>query len=355
MSKHLSMLLASAAVSMAAEPVLIATNLSDYHPGFVVLPDDTVIYRDADGYLHMMDPTDPASDTIIETDWNPVDHAWEFCGQEGLLRASTDGSMLLYTSNLRVPDSLQTSEIYVPGPAGVFITRPDGSGTRLVALSMEVGSGPDFRFIQSGEGFYGSPLLQCPPTPQGMVEYWFREEETDELGGYMVDPVDGSRSGGPGGFLGDGFTANPWSDLVACGAWPPNLIADALTGETLLELPYSEEAPWGIIEQWVLPNAGLSHDCKDQLLRYADGRTVRNPGAELIVNGRLADGRYLVSYGYREPVVLAWVDWDTFEVTVTDSLPGIGELMDPMSGAVELPSGGAILFRSGGGLYFAGL
>jgi len=62
-----------------------------------------------------------------------------------------------------------------------------------------------------------------------------------------------------------------------------------------------------------------------------------------------------VSYGYREPVVLAWVDWDTFEVTVTDSLPGIGELMDPMSGAVELPSGGAILFRSGGGLYFAGL
>jgi hypothetical protein len=348
-------LLAFAATSAAAEPVLIVTNLSNYYTGFVVLPNDNVIYRAADGLLHSMDPTDPSSDTIIETDWNPAEHGWEVCGQEGLFRANSDGSMLLYTSQLRVPDSLQTSETYVPGPAGVFVTRPDGSGTRLVALSMEVGSGPDFQFTQSGDRFYGSPLLNCPATPAGMVEYWLREEETNEFRGYMVDPADGSRSGGPEGFLGDGFLPNPWSDLTACGGWPPDMIADASTGETLLELPCSEDAPWGIIEQWVLPNAGLSHDNKNQLLRYADGRTVCNPGTELIVNGRLADGRYLVSYGYREPLLLAEVDWETFEVTVVESYPVIGALMTPMNEAVELPSGGAIVFRSEDGLYFAEL
>ncbi len=355
MKNILSMLLALAATSLAAEPVLIATDLSNYYPGYVVLPDDTVIYRDADGHLHSMNPAEPSSDTIIKTDWNPADHGWEYCGQEGLLRASPDGSMLLYTINLRVPDSLQTSEDYVPGPAGVFITRPDGSGTRLVALSMEVGSGPDFQFTRSGDRFYGSPLLQCPATPQGMLDHWLREEEKTEFQGYLVDPTDGSRSGGSAGFLGDGFTANPWSDLAACGSWPPNLIADASTGETLLELPYSEDMPWGIIEQWVLPNAGLSRDGKGQLIRWADGRTVHNPGAEITAGGRLADGRYLLTSGYREPLLVAWVDWETFEVTVTDSYPGIGALMDPMNEAVELPSGGAILFRSSGGLYFAEL
>ena len=355
MKNILSMLLAFAATSAAAEPVLIAENLSSYYPGYVVLPNDTVIYRDADGHFYSIDPTDPSSDTIVKTDWNPAEHGWEFCAQEGLLRASPDGSMLLFTINLRVPDSLQTSENYVPGPAGVFVTRPDGTGTRLVALSMEVGSGPDFQFTRSGDRFYGSPLLQCAPTPLGMVEYWLRDEETNDFRGYMVDPTDGSRSGGSAGFLGDGFLPNPWSDLAACGAWPPNTIADASTGETLLELPCSEDAPWGIIEQWVLPNAGLSRDSGGQLLRYADGRMVRNPGAELTMCGRLADGRYLVSYGYREPLLLAWVDWETFETTVTDSYPDIGALMDPMNGAVELPSGGAIVFRSEEGLYFAEL
>lgn len=355
MNKQFSMLIAFTAASMAAEPVLIATNLSNYYPGYVVLPDNTVIYRDTEGQLHSLDPAEPGSDTLIKTDWNAAEYGWEFSGQDGLLRANPDGSMLLYTSNLRIPDSLQTSEIYVPGPAGIFISGPDGSGTRLVALSMEVGGGPDFQFTRSGDRFYGSPLLQCPATPQGLLDHWLREEEKTEFLGYMVDPTDGSRSGGPAGFLGDGFLPNPWSDLTACGGWPPDMIADALTGETLLELPYSEEAPWGIIEQWVLPNAGLSRDNKDQLLRYADGRTVRNPGTELIVNGRLADGRYLVSFDYREPLLVAWVDWETFEVTVTDSYPEIGALMDPMNEAIELPSGGAILFRSSGGLYFAEL
>jgi hypothetical protein len=177
-----SVLLVIAAASTAAEPVLIAANLSNYYPGYVVLPNDTVIYRDTDGYLHSMDPTEPASDTIIETDWDPADHGWELCGQEGLLRANPDGSMLLFTSNLRIPDSLQTGESYVPGPAGVFVTRPDGSGTRLVALSMEVGGGPDFQFFRSGERFYGSPILECPATPGGMLEYWFRERENGYSG-----------------------------------------------------------------------------------------------------------------------------------------------------------------------------
>ncbi len=348
-------LLAIVVTSAASEPVLIATNLSNYYPGYVVLPNDTVIYRDTNGHLHSLDPAEPGSDTLIKTDWNPADHGWEYCGQEGLLRASPDGSMLLYTINLRVPDSLQTSENYVPGPAGVFITRPDGSGTRLVALSMEVGSGPDFQFIQSGESFYGSPLLPCPPTPQGMVENWLREEHTTEFHGYMVDPTDGSRSGGSAGFLGDGFLRQPMVGPCRLRSLAPQLIADASTGETLLELPYSEDMPWGIIEQWVLPNAGLSRDGKGQLIRWADGRTVHNPGAEITASGRLADGRYLLTSGYREPLLVAWVDWETFEVTVTDSYPGIGALMDPMNEAIELPSGGAIVFRSSDGLYFAEL
>ncbi|MFO7627793.1 MAG: hypothetical protein R6V62_11090 [Candidatus Fermentibacteraceae bacterium] len=355
MKKLFPLLLAYAATASAVMPVLLATDLSNYYPGYVVLPDDTVIYRDTEGQLHSIDPAEPGSHTVIKTDWNPADHGWEFCGQEGLLRANPDGSMLLFTSNLRIPDSLQTSENYVPGPAGVFISGPDGSGTRLVALSMEVGGGPDFQFTRSGDSFYGSPLLQCPATPQGMVEYWLREEETAEFQGYMVDPADGSRSGGPAGFLGDGFTANPWSDLVACGAWPPNLIADAATGGILLELPLSDDTPSGIIEQWVLPDAGLTRDGKGQFLRFADGRTVRNRGIEFTVSGRLADGRYLLSTGYREPLLVAWVDWETFETKVTESYPEIGARMDPMNDAVELPRGGAILFRSSGGLYFAEL
>lgn len=355
MKKHLPLLFALAAAASAAEPVLIASNLSNYHPGFVVLPDDTVIYRDSDGNLHSVNPADPASDTVIEADWDPADHGWEFCGQDGLLRSSPDGSMLLFTSNLRVPDSLQTAGRYVPGPAGVFISAPDGSGTRLVALSMEVGSGPDFQFIRSGDRFYGSPLLECPPTPQGFVEYWFREETNPEFEGYLVDPFDGSRSGGPAAFLGDGFFPNPWSDLAACGAWPANLIANTATGQTILELPPSDGMQAAIIDQWVFPDAGLSTEGDCQLIRYSDGTATRNPGPPIRLHGRLADGRFLLSYGQGEPLLVADVNWYTFELEGVESHPGIGALMMPMSWAVELPSRGAIIFRSEKGLYLAEL
>lgn len=350
-------LLALAAAAAAGEPVLIASPLSWWFPGYVVLPDNTVIYRDVQGALHSLDPLDPGSDTVIKPDWSPREHGWEFCGRDGMLRASPDGTMLLFTRNLRVPDSLQPED-YVPGPAGIFLCSPDGSNTRLVALSIEVGGGPEFQFTRDGARFYGSPILACPPTPQGMVDYWtgmFLDNSEPESPGYLVNIADGSRSGGDGDFLGDGFIPNPWSDLAACGAWPPDLIADASTGEVLLEMTLADGIFTPVIEQWVLPDAGLSRDPEGQILRYADGRIVRNPGPDISVHGRLADGRFLVSRGFDTPLMTARADWETFTVTPEDTLPGTSGLIGSMTPAVELPSGGAVLFRCEEGLYLVGL
>ncbi len=370
--KWLCLLLTAAGASSGREPTLLASGLFRWYPCYVVLPDDKIIYMTSDGEMRSMDPHDPASDTVIIPDWNPREHGWEFSGNEGMLKCSPDGSLLLFTRNLRIPDSLQTRE-YVPGPLGIFLCGPDGGNTRLIALSMEVGGGPEFHFTREGSEFFGSPILPCPPTPEGMVEYWtgiLFPNTRPASPGYLVRTADGSRSGGAGEFLADGFIPNPWSDLVACGAWPPDMIADASTGDILLELPNEEAlspdtgqwgetssgrvtipAFYGIIEQWVLPDAGLSHDDLGQILRYADGRTVRNPGPDIAVHGRLSDGRFLVSYGHRGPLLTATADWETFTVTPEDTLKGTAGLIGRTSQVQELPSEGAVVFRHEDGLY----
>ena len=348
--KWLCLLLIAAGASTGREPALLASGLSWWYPCYSVLPDGTVIFRNSDGEIRSLDPLHPASDTVIRPDWSPREHGWKFSGNDGLLRASPDGSTILFTRNLLVPDALQPDDC-VPGPVGVFLCDPDGGNTRLVALSMEVGGGPDFQFTRDGSRFYGSPILPCPPTPEGMVEYWtgmMRGSPEPASPGYLVSTADGSRSGGSGGFLGDGFFPNPWSDLAACGAWPPDMMANAATGEVLLELPFDGSLPCVIIENWVLPDAGLSHDDLGQILRYADGRTVRNPGPDIAVHGRLSDGRFLVSYGHRGPLLTAAADWETFTVTPEDTLHGTAGLTGQVQ---ELPSGAAVVFRRGDGLY----
>jgi len=322
--------------------------VSTTHPGFVLLPDGDVLFVDGEGLLRRLDPADPASAVAMETDWDPARWGWESCTGFGLLRISPDGRWLCLGEQVAVPESLQTADGYVPGPVVLVLMGSDGTGARPLALSFDVGGGPRFDFTRDSRFVYGMPLLECGPTPEAFVTHWALGGEDPAYAGYLVDVRDGTRSGEDRGFLGDGYHPNPWSDLVAAGCYPPDVIADVTTGEVLLR--DSSESPWGIVETWVLPDAGLAWLDGVQVLRHADGRTVANPGEPLFVCGRLQDGRYVFGTDGGATILLGDVDWETFGTLGAVPLHGLEGTLDPWSEIVGLPDGSGILFEQGGAL-----
>ncbi|RKZ06502.1 hypothetical protein DRQ25_13785 [Candidatus Fermentibacteria bacterium] len=330
----------------ASETVVLADSLSDYNRSFEVLANGTVLYIDNDGELTLVSIDTPMKTVSFLNDWNPEEHGWANPGMIICFDLSPDGEHICFCQQVSVPDNLQTGDQYIPGPVLVAVCRADGTGARPLVLSFEVGSGPHFRFTQDSRHIFGSPLLECPATPEDFASFVTRDNDNDLIEGYIVDIQDDTRSGGNGGTLGDGFYKNPWSNLIATGSYPTDMIADAVTGEVFLhDTTYSGNE---IISNWVLPDAGLAEDDQQQILRYSDGTEVVNPGEPVSVFGRLEDGRYVFSRGGTSHTVLSGhIDWTDFSSEDAETLSGLEDFIDLWTRVAATPDGKTLIFSSG--------
>ncbi|MBN1434140.1 hypothetical protein JW921_05225 [Candidatus Fermentibacterales bacterium] len=331
-------------------PIMLADSLNPYYEAFVVLGTGSVLYVGDDGVLRVVEIDRPMQPLVFRTDWDPADWGWQPCAGIGLLETSPDGRHIVFTEQVAVPDSLLGQYDYVPGPVLVVVAGADGSGSCLVALSFDVGGGPGFDFLSDSRHIYGGPLLGCDPTPVAFLEMWSGSDQSRYYPeGYLIDISDGSRSGGREDFMGDGFYSNPWSDLVAAGCYPPNLIANAATAEVMVE-DTSARSP-AIIETWVLPDAGLARTNGSQVLRFADGRVLVNPGNPILVYGRLSDGTHVFSPDEGTTVLRGMIDWSDFSFETADTLAGLGGVLEQWRSLLEVPGAGFV-FRRGSSLYF---
>ena len=333
----------------AERPLLLADSLSPYFTGFVLLESGLVLFIDHDGDLCRVDIGDPMSVEPLDMDWSPEEAGWARPGQISFIKGSQDGSLICFGQQVSVPDDLQNAEMYTPGPITVLVASTDGSDCRMLALVFEVGGGPNFDFTMDSEYIYGQPILGCLPNPADYMAYW-SGDDGPEIEGFIIDVLSGERSGGNGAVLGDGYYANPWSDLTAAGAYPPNVIVDITTQEVLLESAAGDNAD--IISTWVLPDAGLAWKDDSQILRYADGREVHNPAEDILIYGRLSDGSYLFSIdSYQAPVLCGKINWETFDVADADTIDGLDGYLGPWASIRETPDGNGLLFESSNSLY----
>jgi len=227
----------------------------------------------------------------------------------------------------------------------VAICRPDGTGARPLVLSFEVGSGPHFSFTQDSRHIFGSPLLECSPSPEEYASFVTRENDDDLFEGFMIDIQDGTRSGGNGSILGDGFFKNPWSNLIATGSYPTNMIADVVTGEVFLHDTTCSGQE--IIYTWVLPDAGLAANNDEQILRYSNGTEIVNPGEPISVFCRLEDDRYIYSRGgTSHAALLGHIDWTDFNCSETETLNGLEDFIDCWTSVTATPDGKSLIFAS---------
>ncbi len=330
--------------ALTVDPVLV-DSLSPYAPDFVLLEDGRIYYIDTDERIRIADTGDPEVSWSYASEYSPVMDGWGYVGTVRGLMLSPDGSTLCWLEQVTVPDELQPEEGYVPGPICIVAATPDGADGRILGLSFDVGGGPGFSFTRDSRYVFGSPLLDCPPNPEDYVAYFADEAEYEGMEGFMIDVVTGERSGGRGDLLGDGFNPNPWSDLVASGWYPPNMIADVTTGEVLLE-DTTVNTP-AIISTWVLPDAGLARSTDGQVLRYADGREVPVPGGEISFYGAVGEGDYLFSMDGGETLLLGGINWSVPGPAEHDTLTGIPGPLHGWSRAKGLPGGGGFVLRSG--------
>lgn len=336
------------------EPVLLTDRISSYCDGFVLLETGTVVFVDSHGRLCSVDIHAPMEVDKIECEWGLEELGWVSPGWIGRLDGSSDGSLILFTQQVSVPDSLQNPERRVLDPVCLVVASPDGSGGRALALSIEVGGGPQFDFTEDSRFVFGLPILSCLPIPDDYLTYWRNPGGDSLLTGFMIDVETCERSGGNGAFLGDGFYKNPMSDLAAVGGFVPFSVADIITGEILLEDTCDFQN--AIIETWVLPDAGLAWRGDTQVLRFADGREIINPGEELVVYETLGDGRSIYSFDYPpSEVLLGTMDWNSFTPEDTSVLAGLEDYLHPYGIVAQTSDGEGIVFESNGYLYYAAI
>ncbi len=342
---HLIQTVLLVTVLQASEPIVLTESLSDYNRTFEILENGTVLFINGDEQLTIVSVDNPMKTASFLSDWNPEEYGWANPNSISCFALSPDGEHICFCQQVAVPDSLQTGEQFIPGPVLVAVCRTDGTGGKPLTLSFDVGGGPNFDFTQDSRYIFGSPLMDCLPIPEDFVSFVTRENDDNLIEGFMIFIQDGTRSGGNGSILGDGFYKNPWSNLIATGSYPTDMIADVVTGEVFLHDTTCSNQE--IIYTWVLPDAGLAETDNNQILRYSDGTEIINPGEPISVFGRLQDGRYIfIRGGISHTVLLGHIDWTDFSSPEAETLSGLEDFIDLWTRVDATPDGKFLVFAS---------
>lgn len=312
-----------------------------------------IIYVNGDGDLSILNPDYTGQPIRFIIDWGYQLSEWGETHRVFDLSGSPDGREICFVQTVGIPEEYYDDEDFnVPYPQIVALCRSDGMSPRLLGLSFEVGGGAHFCFTQDGAYVYGGPWLECDPTPESFLGYFSGDDSQRQTPWLMVDTQTGARSGDPS-VIGDGFIENPYSDFVAAGWYPPNTIVDITTQRIMLE--DTSAGNQAIIDRWVLPHAGLARNEEgEQLLRFVDGTYMYNPGDDIDVYCRLADGRFLFTRDGGENVMLGTIQLPDFSSPDAVDVPWMDGLY-PGTTVHEIPDGRGVAYVDGGSLILAQL
>ena len=299
---------------LATQPVFLASDLNDYVRSLVPLPDGRVLYVDSDSNFWTVSCSSPGEKREWFSFWDYAEDGWLDVIRVSLLSGSPDGEKICFGVTVTAGAKIHVPEM-------ILVCNSDGTDARPIALSMNVGSGPEFDFTMDSRFLYGSPLLSCLPSCESFIEL---SEGFHELPQADMIEIDTGERIDHGAALSDGFYSCHYSDLVCGGSYPPYMIYDMAASEVLLEVP-DEETP--ILDQWVLPDAGLVIIGGIQFLRYSDGTLVENPGDAVSVFALMEDGRYLYSFNRGETVFCSEIDWSTFSGIDPVEQSGLGGIL----------------------------
>lgn len=299
---------------LASQPVFLTSGINDYVKSLVALPDGRVLFVDNDSNFWTVSCDSPGEKEEWLSSWDYSADGWGNVIRVSWLSGSWDGERICYAVTVTAGECIHVPEM-------VLICDSDGSNAEPVALSCDVGSGPQFDFTMDSRYLYGNPILYCSPDPESYIEPITSREEYPPAD--MIEISTGERSY-HSGVLSDGYYPCPFSDIVSGASYPPSMIYDMNSSEVLLEVS-DDESP--IIDKWVLPDAGLATRGGSQFLRYSDGTEISNPREEITVYAMLADGRYFYSFDDGDTVFLAEINWDSFKGLNPVEQPGLAGIL----------------------------
>jgi len=325
---------------VVAQPVFLWAGV-DVGLGMIPLNDGKVLFVDDQSRFRTVSCS---PEFVVEEwtpSWDPATDGWAGSGRICSLSGSSDGGLVCFT--MAVDPGNGTG-----WPLAVIVCESDGSDARPLALSYEVGGGPQFDFTLDSESIYGSPIVGC------RSETCCYQDREDYLAGFDsgLDPlhvdmieIDTGRATHHDVCQDYGYNDCPWSDLVGNGGDSAFRVYDVVRCASLFEL--EERSAYSVIDTWVLPDAGLAFTENGQILRFADGREIANPGDMLVAYARLDDGRYLYSFDHGTTVMLGNMDWERFR--------GMDPVLQPeLSGVLPWESWYGDVVVQGETLYFAG-
>jgi hypothetical protein len=335
--------------SAGAEPVLLTEEVAN----FAVLNDTEVIYCDMDANFFIVDIDAPDEARPWDPHWDPTAMGWGGATTLVYLCASPDGEWVCFAQFLEIPEDATGDAEFVPWPLAVVISPVHGEAAWFAALAMEVGGGPDFDFTMDSMNLYGQPFV---PSETSLEDYlaWFRgdirRERIEEF--TRINLLSGERTGGDI-FLGDGYLACPYSDLIAADDMMIGMIVDMSTEEFLFQEDTGEFE--FLIDKWVLEDAILVHFDGIQNLLYSNGNMVENPGeADIDVYCWMPGGEYLFSTDDGESIQYGNINWDTFTSADAVTISDTSLQLTKWNRVLPMADGSGIVFDSYelGGLVF---
>lgn len=260
-----------------------------------------------------------------ECSWNAATAGWADPGPVRLLSASNDGHYVCFLQQVALPEEYELQYEGMRYTMVAVLARADGTEARCVALSIEVGGGPEFAFSTDGSRLYGTPMLQCDPTPQAYASFINNDTFAPQEDSFnYIETATGKRGFLPGLDIDDGFWKCPYSDSyrVENNWYAHHNFANLATGEKLGSYSVPDEQS-STVYGWVLPGALFISYGTTYGLVYTDGSFRQAPRNGLNVHCWLPDGSYLVSQDNGRRVRHARIDWDSWHIGPVHTLPGI--------------------------------
>jgi hypothetical protein len=290
----------------------------------VPLTADTLLVTDEDGQLLSMAVPGGAL-SYWECSWDAAEAGWAEPGPVRLLTASNDGRYVCFLQLVALPDDYELQYEGMRYAMAAVLARADGTDAQCVALSIEVGGGPEFAFSTDGSRLFGTPMLQCEATPQAYADFINNGTATPPEDNFnYIETATGKRGLLPGLDIGDGFWKCPYSDSyrIENNWYAHHDFASFATGGKLGSYSVPDEQS-STVYSWVLPDALFISYGATYGLVYTDGSFRQAPRNGLNVHCWLPDGSYLISHLKGDRVRHARIDWDGWHIGAAETLAGV--------------------------------
>ncbi len=331
-----------ALVLTAGEPVLLAEDVfmaAPVSPGIVLCASE-------DGGFFTIDIPGGARRPWAP-DRLPEDDGWVPYDLVPVLVSSPDGGWVAWVRCAGLPEEYEIEWEGMRSVGLVYVSRPDGSGARPVAVTWLVGGGPYFDFTSDSRYLVGSPIAPCAPDPEAYARS-VGDQEGGSAGFTHYEVATGRRILVEDLPLGDGYWKCPYSEYFR------------IENNWYAEHGFSSFDTGGVLGRWVVPGG----ECRlwgwateDAMLYsidggcglvYVDGSVTEAPSCGWELYCLMPDGNSLYSSDSGRTVRFGWVDWVTFEEHRTEEVqglagfPGLGGMR-----IIPMPDSRGVLFSDG--------